>query len=220
MTESFRAWKVGLPYYLPLLAAGAAMIGLGFAWGAIWVALGVVLLGAGVFTLNFFRDPHRAISLDPAAVVSPADGLVVAIENFDNHDHYEGPCVRISIFLNVFNVHVNRIPFDGEVTRVQYKPGQFKNAMKPETSQINESNAVHLQTSRGSMTVRQISGAVARRIVCIVKPGDHLPKGARLGMIKFGSRTELYLPAGADIHVTLREKVRGGSSIVAYLREQ
>lgn len=215
MAPRFSAWRTGAPYYMPLLAAGVL---LAVALPGIWkLYLAVPLLGAGIFVLCFFRDPERAASDDPDAIVSPADGTVVGIEALDDSPYYDGPCTRVSIFLSVFNVHVNRAPADGTIVRVEPREGRYANAMRADSSQINESNAIYMDTPHGPMTVRQISGAVARRIVCACAPGDAVAKGARLGMIKFGSRTELYLPPGAEVAVGLKEKVRGSSTVMARL---
>lgn len=167
------------------------------------------------FTIYFFRDPIRRIPGDPKLVVSPADGTIVAIEEFKTSPHYDGPCKRISIFLSVFNVHVNRSPYEGTVESITYKPGQFLDARGANTSELNEANTVRMTTPRGPMTVRQISGLIARRIICKVEVGETLAKGEKFGMIKFGSRTELYLPVDAQICVTLKDKVQGGATIVA-----
>lgn len=213
MNQNFSAWKVGAPYYIPLLVLGAgATVAL---WPMGYGLVGLPILAVGVFALAFFRDPPRKISPDPNDVASPADGTVVAIEELEESPHYDGPCRRISIFLSVFNVHVNRVPAAGEVETVAYKRGLYKNAMNPESSKVNESNAVRFRTAHGPMTVRQISGAIARRIICLSEAGDEYEKGAKFGMIKFGSRTELYLPMNMVVCVKMKEKVKGGASIVA-----
>lgn len=213
MNKPFSAWRVGLPYYGTLLAAGivlsVVLIPLGLWW------LGAIIAGLGLFTLYFFRDPVRDIPQDPGAVVSPADGTVVAIEDLEETEHYEGACRRISIFLSVFNVHVNRAPYDAQTAQVLYKEGRYINAMSAESSKVNESNAIWLNAAEGPMTVRQVSGAVARRIVCLPTPGETLTRGQKIGMIKFGSRTELYLPPGTEVTVNLKDKVKGGATIVA-----
>jgi phosphatidylserine decarboxylase len=167
------------------------------------------------FTIYFFRDPIRKIPAEPQVLVSPADGTIVAIEEFDSSAHYNGPCKRISIFLSVFNVHINRSPYEGTVDSIAYKPGQFLDARGANTSELNEANTVRMTTARGPITVRQISGLIARRIICKVEVGETLAKGEKFGMIKFGSRTELYLPMDAQICVTLKDKVQGGATIVA-----
>ena len=168
-----------------------------------------------LFTLNFFRDPPRTITTNPDEIVSPADGLIDGIEELDDSPYYDGPCKRISIFLNVFNVHINRVPDDCTILSITQKDGEYRNAMDPHSAQVNESNWLHLDTPHGPMTVRQISGAIARRIVCPATQGLNLKKGEKFGMIKFGSRTELYLPCEAEILVNLKDKVKGGSTIVA-----
>lgn len=187
----------GLWYYGPVIGAGLA----------------ITLLGVGM--MLFFRDFPREITAAPNELVSPADGTVVAIEELETSSHYDGPSRRISIFMSVFNAHVNRAPFECTVREVLYAPGSYKNAMRPDSSKINESNALWLDSPRGPLTVRQISGAVARHIVCAAEPGMRLEKGEKFGMIRFGSRVELYLPPGTEICVTLNEKVYAGASIVA-----
>ena len=191
---------------LLLLLVGSSSTGL---------AISLFVLACGLFTLYFFRDPVRVITRVAGEIVSPADGTIDGIETMEDASHYDGPCVRISIFLSVFNVHINRAPFDGQIEAIQYRPGRFVNAMKSESSSLNESNTVRMITSRGPVTVRQISGAIARRIVCRRNVGDTLSRGEKFGMIKFGSRTELYLPPGTEVCVKLKDKVRGGSSVLA-----
>ncbi|MBX7258531.1 MAG: phosphatidylserine decarboxylase family protein [Candidatus Hydrogenedentes bacterium] len=214
MKQPFSAWREGLPYYLPPFLVGIILLAL--PWGGVWTHwAGVIGVLAGAYVLFFFRDPRRAVPASANAVVSPADGTIVGIEDLESTPHYDGPCRRVSIFLSVFSVHVNRAPFDGTVEGIAYKEGAFKNAMRADTTDINESNTLRFRTEHGLMTVRQISGAVARRIVCRCAVGDSLKKGEKFGMIKFGSRTELYLPPGTKICVTLKQKVSGGATVVA-----
>lgn len=213
MRKPFNAWKEGAKYYGPVLAAGVLLAAALYPYGHGWAGAPVVL--AGLAMMLFFRDFPRKITAGPDEVVSPADGRVVAIEELEASPHYDGPCKRISIFLSVFNAHVNRAPFDAAVREITYKPGLFKVAMRADTSDLNESNTLRLDTAAGPMTVRQITGAVARRIVCPVAPGGALAKGEKFGMIRFGSRTELYLPPHAEIHVTINARVKAGTSIVA-----
>lgn len=213
MTRKFSSWRAGALLYLPWLAVGAFC-----AW-PVWPvpvnALGVVLLLLGAATLLFFRDPPRRVPPGDGVAVAPADGLVVAIEDLADSPHYDGPCKRVSIFLSLFNVHINRAPCDGEVTGVDFRPGRFLNAMKRASGQLNESCTLRMRTPNGPVTVRQVAGLIARTIVCRAAPGDHLTRGEKFGMIKFGSRTELYLPPGAEVCVRERENVRAGASIVA-----
>lgn len=213
MNKPFNAWRVGAPYYLPPILLGIALLPFAMDSGLLYVAL--TLIAAGCFTLFFFRDPPRSSTAERGAIVSPADGKVVAIEDLESTPHYDGPCKRVSIFLSVFNVHVNRAPEEGVVRDVLYKQGQYKNAMNPESSDVNESNAIWIDTPNGPLTVRQISGAVARRIVCEAARGDALVRGQKIGMIKFGSRTELYLPREAEIVACLKDSVRGATTVIA-----
>lgn len=215
MTVSFSAWKAGAPHYVPALGIAFLMACLALrGYKPAWVGFGL-FLAYGLFSLFFFRDPPRKIVAQPNEIVSPADGKVVGIEDLEATPYYEGPCRRISIFMSILDVHVNRVPYDGTIRDIRYEPGQFKNAMKAETSECNEANTVWLDTSHGPLTVRQISGAIARRIVCVPKAGDTLKKGEKFGMIRFGSRTELYLPPEAEICVKLKNKVRAGTTVVA-----
>lgn len=196
-----------------LIGIGALAFGFELTW--IWIAVLIVL----ITILTFFRDPPRRVPQIPGAIVSPADGKVTEI--FTNQDPEAGPvggpCV--SIFLSVLNVHVNRAPFDGVVEDIRYRPGKFLNAMSPESGKVNESNWIHMKTGTSSMSVRQISGLIARRIVCRVREGQTLRRGQRVGLIRFGSRTELYLPPNARLQVEIGQNVKGGSSIIAYLPE-
>ena len=213
MSNSFSAWKMGAPYYVPPILLGLGS--LPFTSGTSLGYVSATVLAIGAFVLFFFRDPPRRLPTDPDAILSPADGTVVAIEELTESPHYPGPCTRVSIFLSVFNVHVNRAPFDCEVRDLRYSKGRYMNAMKAESSRVNESNAIWLDTPQGPMTVRQISGAIARRIVCIPRIGDKLAKGQKIGMIKFGSRTELYLPPGVSIETSLKSRVRAGTTVIA-----
>jgi len=212
----FSAWREGARYYVPLLVLAAGTYVVLRSHGPYVHAWWLVLaLGLGV--LAFFRDPPRNSGAPANELVSPADGAVVAVEDLDETPHYEGPCRRVSIFLSIFSVHVNRAPCAGTVRKVAHAPGRYMNAMRAESSRVNESNAVWLDTGGGAVTVRQISGAVARRIVCRTQVGDRLSRGEKFGMIKLGSRTELYLPPGTEVRVALKQRVRAGATVVARL---
>ncbi|MDZ4861769.1 MAG: phosphatidylserine decarboxylase family protein [Candidatus Hydrogenedentes bacterium] len=215
MKAIFKARDEGLFHIAAFLvpAIGLMLFGSMLHWSL--MLLGAVCFALAIFTMYFFRDPNRAVPNDPKSVVSPADGTVVGIEDMLSTPHYDGPCKRVSVFLSVFNVHINRSPFDGIVKSITYKPGKFLNAMGSNTSDLNEANTIRMQTDSGPMTVRQISGLIARRIICKAEVGEILAKGEKFGMIKFGSRTELYLPMDAEICVTLKEIVKGGESVVA-----
>lgn len=165
---------------------------------------------------GFFRDPDRAIPNQPGGIVSPADGKVISVGDVDRTSFYEGKCKKISIFMSVFNVHVNRIPFDGNVSEVRYYPGKFFAANLDKASLQNEHNAVFLETEDGQrLCVVQVAGLIARRIICKVKPGNDMVRGQRFGLICFGSRLDVYLPENIAIKVAAGDKVRAGASILA-----
>jgi len=166
----------------------------------------------------FFRDPDRVTPNIANAVISPADGKIVAIDPFENSDFLDGPGLKISIFMSVFNVHVNRAPVDGIVDNIEYYPGRFFSANLDKASRENEHNAVTLQIEDGrKICVVQIAGLIARRIVCYAQTGDRLIRGQRFGLICFGSRLDVYLPAGATSAVEMGHIVRAGQSIIGYL---
>jgi phosphatidylserine decarboxylase len=166
------------------------------------------------FFLWFFRDPERKIPGGPGDIVSPADGVVTEAEWIETAG---GSRLRISIFLNVFDVHVNRAPAAGTVKVVEYRQGGFLNAMKPESGIMNEQTLVVIDAGDYEISYKQIAGLLARRIVCAVKVGDRLERGQRVGMIKFGSRTDVLMPADAELRVKTGTRVKGGSSILAVL---
>jgi phosphatidylserine decarboxylase len=174
-----------------------------------------VFAGAAAFTAFFFRDPEREISQEPGVIVSPADGKVIALETVDNIPELSGPHYKISIFLSIFNVHMNRAPIEGKVTFRHYNHGKFFPANAPKASTDNEQNSILIDDQGYRVLVRQIAGIVARRILCWVDPGATLARGERFGLIRFGSRTELYIPASSQVLVTVGDVVYGGSSIVA-----
>jgi phosphatidylserine decarboxylase len=201
----------GYKFAAPPLLLGLAALGFGFRWTpALWI--GAVLLFLGAFVAYFFRDPERIIPLDAAAIVSPADGRVMVVmeESFGGR-----PGQRISIFLAIWNVHVNRAPMAGRIEQIEYRPGKFYAAMRSRASAENEQNVIRLSTERGEVVFRQIAGWVARRVVCWKKPGDQLATGERIGLIRFGSRMDIWLPEGPEIVVKPGEHVAGGSSILA-----
>ena len=172
---------------------------------------------ASVFILQFFRDPPREIPADPLDVVSPADGRIVLVGR--SHDPYlKREALKISVFMNVFNVHSNRSPVEGAVKERWYFPGQFLNAALDKASLENERNAIWLRTSGGQdVTCVQVAGLIARRILCYVEPGAALAKGQRFGFIRFGSRVDLYLPLDAQVNAALGEKVYAAQSVLARL---
>ena len=194
-------------------------------FGAAFVTLIFALLGMTYLTLfgllvtfcfcGFFRDPDRVIPNQPDGIVSPADGKVISVGPVDGTSFYEGSCQKISIFMSVFNVHVNRVPFDGKIKNVGYHPGKFFAANLDKASLQNEHNAVFLETADGKLICTvQVAGLIARRIICKVQSGDDVCKGQRYGMICFGSRLDVYLPDDAEIEVTVGDKVKSGSSVI------
>jgi len=197
-------------YYALALAVAAILLG----WLATpWLAALPLLLAA--FFLWFFRDPEREIPATPGAVVSPADGKVTAVAPVQEQG---SPRIRISIFLSVFNVHVNRAPASGVITAVEYRRGKYLNAMDPASAELNEQNICTLTTDGGARIVfKQIAGLLARRIVFTPRVGDRLTRGERIGLIKFGSRCDVLLPASAKVAVQPGDTVRGGSSVLAIL---
>lgn len=200
----------GWPFILPPAAAACIMAVMGWA-GAATVFAVVALAFAG-----FFRDPDRIAPDLPGVVLAPADGRVMVIA--EALDPWVGPAVRMSIFLSPLDVHVNRAPVGGLVKNVEYVAGRFLAAYRPEASEQNERCAVSLDGDRARVTVTQISGVLARRIVCRVRPGDTLRAGERYGLIRFGSRTDLVLPRGTDLRVRVGDRVRGGESVMGVLR--
>ena len=176
---------------------------------------GIVVLLA-LFFLWFFRDPNRKVPAGANLVVSPADGKVTECEWIETP---QGSKVRISIFLSVFDVHVNRTPIAGTVTGVDYRKGGFMNAIKPESVMFNEQTLVVVNDGRVEIAFKLIAGLLARRIVCTVRPGDVLERGQRVGLIKFGSRVDVLLPGDAQLVVKKGTRVKGGSSVLAKLVE-
>jgi phosphatidylserine decarboxylase len=164
---------------------------------------------------GFFRDPDRVIPNQPGGIVSPADGKVILVGNVDQTSFYEGSCKKISIFMSVFNVHVNRIPFDGNIKEIRHRSGKFFAANLDKASLQNEHNAVFLETEDGHrLCVVQVAGLIARRIICKVQPGDDMVRGQRYGLICFGSRLDVYLPENVEIKVAVGDKIKAGASII------
>ena len=199
----------GYIYGLSLLAVAVVLVWVTKDWA--W-AVAPVLLAA--FFLWFFRDPKRTIPTAPGLIVSPGDGLVTETVSISTPD---GPRQRISIFLSVFNVHVNRSPIAGSLTCVRYQKGKYLNAMNPASADRNEQNAVTVKGDGYEVTFKQIAGLLARRIVFNLSQGDTVERGQRVGLIKFGSRVDVLLPAEAVIKIKLGDKVKGGSSVLAVM---
>jgi len=183
-----------------------------------WNVIAWIFLGATLFTCWFFRDPDRKIPLDEKCLVSPADGRIIIIKKQVACEYLSEPCIKISIFMNVFNVHVNRVPFDGVIQKVLYHPGKFMNASFDKASTDNERNALIIKTDQDKrFAVVQIAGLIARRIINCTQEGERLKKGTRYGMIQFGSRLDLYLPDDFNVAVDVGSKTKAGSTIIGYM---
>ncbi|MCP5245343.1 MAG: phosphatidylserine decarboxylase [Burkholderiales bacterium] len=205
--------KEGWPFIAAaFLTALLVNIYAGFTWAVFFWLI-------AVFVLQFFRDPPREIPSVPNAVLSPADGRIVAVEKV--HDPYlKRDAVKVSVFMNVFNVHSNRSPVDGNVRDKWYFSGKFINADLPKASLENERNALWIKTDNGSdVTCVQVAGLIAKRILCNVLPGDHLTRGQRFGFIRFGSRVDVYLPLETKINVNIGDKVYATTTVLAELRK-
>jgi phosphatidylserine decarboxylase len=197
----------GYIYGLSLLVVAGLLV-----WATGNLAWGIPAVLLAAFFLWFFRDPQRTIPAGAGVIVSPGDGLVTEAVTIATP---EGPRQRISIFLNVFNVHVNRSPIGGVLSRVHYQKGQYLNAMNPASADRNEQNAVTVRGEGFDITFKQIAGLLARRIVFKLSEGDTVARGQRVGLIKFGSRVDVILPAEAALKVKVGQKVKGGESVLA-----
>jgi len=206
---------------IPVAREGYPFITLAAFFSLILALLGqtgpsLAALTVTVFCLYFFRDPVRVTPEDKDAVICPADGKVIVINEVTDKRFFSGPCLKISIFMNVFNVHVNRIPLAGTVEKISFKPGKFYAADKDKAALHNEYCALFLKTDNGiQCTVVQVAGLIARRIICRAETGDMLRPGERYGLIRFGSRVDLYLPPGTRPAVSIQDRVRAGETILA-----
>ena len=198
----------------PFLAIAVVAAVIATAYSVVWaIPFWIIAL----FVLQFFRDPPREVPGDAKTVVSPADGRIVAVEKVRD-PYLEREAIKISVFMNVFNVHSNRAPVDGEVKQVWYNAGSFLNAALDKASSENERNALWIRSGAGAdVTCVQVAGLIARRILCYAKAGDTLARGQRYGFIRFGSRVDVYLPVNARIKASLGDKVSASSTILANL---
>jgi phosphatidylserine decarboxylase len=198
--------KEGYTFGVPLLVLG------GVSFMLQWQAAAIVLVLLALFVFSFFRDPQRVIPSEPGALVSPGDGRVVVVTD----EEYAGrPGKRVSIFLAVWNVHVNRSPAAGTIAKLEYRPGKFLAAMRERASLENEQNVFTLSTDAGEIVFKQIAGLIARRVVSWKKAGEQVARGERIGLVRFGSRVDLWVPKEAEILVKVGENVKGGSSVLA-----
>jgi phosphatidylserine decarboxylase len=209
---------------LPVAKEGLPFILFGFALFLLFLylklaILAILTLAATLFTIYFFRDPERRSKADERAVLVPADGRVLKIQHLDEQDNPLGvPAVKASVFMSLFDVHVNRIPVSGRISEITYHPGKFFAANRDKASAQNENNSITLETRDGQRIVFiQIAGLVARRIACWIKEGDEVQAGQRFGLIRFGSRLDIYLPGNSRILAQRDHKVRAGETILGYL---
>jgi len=209
---------------IPFAKEGIPFIGaaVGITLLAAWFGWTIVAVGATILTLFvswFFRNPSRVIAQGPGLIVAPGDGRVLAIEEEFEPRFIKDRSIRISIFLNVFDVHINRLPCEGVIEDVQYQPGLFLVASKPDATLRNEQNAVMIRTAQGAKVLCvQVAGLIARRIVCWVSPGDRAVRGERFGLIRFGSRMDTFLPIGTAVKVAVGDRVKGGETILGELQ--
>ena len=200
--------RAGWPFVL-----GALVPALALAFVLPWLA--AVFAALALFMLYFFRDPERVVPAQAGQVVAPADGRVLVAGEAEAAAAPPGSWKQISIFLSPLDVHINRIPIDGRVSRVQYTPGRFLAAYRPESARENERNEVYIERDGGTLVCRQVVGVLARRLVCRVAPGASVRTGERFGLMKFGSRIDLYLPPRSTLRVAVGDRVRGGETVVA-----
>jgi phosphatidylserine decarboxylase len=201
--------REGYSFGLPPLLIGV----LGLVWGRGWAfGAGLLLLLLGLFVFSFFRNPDRVIPSESGVIVAPADGRVVVVQDEENGGRAGK---RVSIFLAVWNVHVNRAPAAGKITKLEYQPGKFLAAWDERASLENEQNVFTQATEHGEIVYKQIAGWVARRCISWKKAGDIVARGERIGLVRFGSRMDVWLPGGAEIAVKVGQSVKGGSSVLA-----
>lgn len=210
---------------LPIAREGIPFILTGIGLTCVFLILDLLVLAIPLavltsFIIFFFRDPERNLVNSEKAVLTPADGKIIAIERLTNGDNrFPDTAVKLSIFMSVFNAHINRIPVGGRISQLTYHPGKFFSANLDKASLHNENNMVLLETdNREKIVLVQVAGLIARRIVCWVKAGDYVKTGQRFGLIRFGSRLEVYLPPDSTITVRKGEKVKAGQTIIGYLR--
>lgn len=197
-----------------VVLGGLTMLGANFFW-----ALAIPFVIVWIWVISFFRDPKRVRTFDPGELCAPADGTVTEITELDHHEAIGGPAVRVGMFLSLFNVHINRAPCTGRIRSLEYRKGEFLDARHPESGKRNESNTMLIDPAPpmpGPVEVRQVAGLVARRIICHASVADHLPIGARFGLIKFGSRTEMIVPRrkGTQVAVHIGTKVKAGLTVM------
>lgn len=210
--------KEGIGTLIALLVVAVVLTAL-----AVWIPKLYSVLYAAVawllvvFTVYFFRDPEREVPQGEGIVVAPADGKIIEISETFEREFLQSTAHKVSIFLSIFDVHVNRIPVDGQVAYFRYRRGAFHAAFRPSASIENEQAVIGIETKHGKVLFKQIAGIIARRIVCNVREGYRVKRGERFGMIKFGSRVDLFLPRDAQLQVQLHQKVKAGTTIIGVM---
>ncbi len=212
----------GWPFILVGLVLTVILLLGSLKWDSMWLLVVTAVFALLTLLITFFfRDPEREIPDVSLALVAPADGRVVAIDSLAHHPYLDSPATRVSIFLSIFDVHVNRMPVTGTVDYIEYRPGKFLAAFKNDASEVNEQTEIGMRSEYGEkLVIKQIAGVIARRIVCRVEKGDRVSRGDRFGMIRFGSRTDLIVPAETDIHVQKGDHVKGAASIIGTLPDR
>ncbi|MDH4155740.1 MAG: phosphatidylserine decarboxylase family protein [candidate division Zixibacteria bacterium] len=212
--------REGIPFIAVGLVLTVLLIVLATRMDSRWLfAFTLITAVLTVFTTFFFRDPPRSFTRGPNILLAPADGRIVSIDSLEHHPYTGGKALKVSIFLSIFDVHVNRIPAAGTVEYVRYNPGKFLAAYVDKASEVNEQTEIGIVTSGGEkIVVKQIAGLIARRIVCRLTHGAKVSAGDRFGMIRFGSRADLIVPAASEIRVKQGEHVLGGQTIIGYLK--
>jgi phosphatidylserine decarboxylase len=202
----------GWPFIIPLAIVTAVLFSLG------WRNTGIAALVLTLFVLFFFRDPERTVPEGKGLVVSPADGKVIVVKDIFEPDYLKQQVKQVSIFLSVFNVHVNRSPLEGTVEVVKYNPGKFHVASVDKASLANEQTSMVIASGKHKVLVKQIAGLIARRIVCYARSGDAIRTGERYGLIRFGSRVDIFLPKDAELKVRVGDRLKGASDVIAVLK--
>ncbi len=202
---------------LPFIAVGIVLTSISLAVG--WICPALILFLITLFIVWFFRNPSRTIPDSRNLIVAPADGKIIEIKEEFEKRHLNERTIKVSIFMSIFNVHINRIPYSGKVLSVSYNPGRFISANRDKASLENEQNAILVETKEGKRILFiQIAGLIARRIVCWLKVGNNVERGERFGLIRFGSRVDIFLPIDVDLKITKGSKVRGGETVIGVMR--
>lgn len=213
--------KDGFLFFIPPLGVSLILfVTNAYHPGVILFSFSLIFLLLSVFLIFFFRDPERIVPPGENLIISAADGKVITIKPFENLDIIGVGGTLVSVFMSVFDVHVNRAPLSGQVKYLKYNPGKFLPAFKDKASLENEQIEVGIENNHGRIILKQIAGIIARRIVCKLKSGDSVKAGQRIGMIKFGSRLDLFLPENVEIKVKLNQKVRAGETIIGIFKNE